>query len=151
MSQQQHDGQKARVTKTANIALDQSIEQLPLNVESRLKSARMEAMSRLESPRHHILSAFIAAISNFKTLSTGLACCLCVALFWLIGTPDQNINTSTIAQTKPQKDIETFILLSTLDETELEIIEDLEFVYWLSENQAEAWPVSLDQTGDIDA
>jgi len=149
MNQQFDKSSQENVAQNANSALDQSISHLPPNVESRLQTARKIALTKQRKPAFKFNANMPSVVFNTRVLSTGLAFSFCLTLFWMINSQETSIKTPEIVQAGPQNNIEAFILLSSLDETELDIIEDLEFVYWLSEN--EEWLEIQSKTGGVDA
>lgn len=110
-------------------ALDASIEQLSPDISTRLKAARRTALAVQEKPEinqnWHQFQFF-----SPKTLSAGLALSVCLLVFWNLLPLNSQQQTPTFASSQ---NLSAFILLSTLDETELDIIEDIEFAYWLAQ------------------
>ena len=110
-------------------ALDASIEKLSPDISTRLKAARRTALAVQEKPEinqnWHQFQFF-----SSKTLSAGLALSVCLLVFWNLIPLNSQQQTPTFASSQ---NLSAFILLSTLDETELDIIEDIEFAYWLAQ------------------
>lgn len=130
------------VTHTS-AALDKSVEALSPEVNARLKNARMTALN--PKPKFWLLDREIV---TSKYLGASLAFGLCLMVFWTIRPdsfsfmPEINvpINSSfdsafnfSGSNSELASSLSEFILLSSLDETELEVVEDIEFAYWLSQ------------------
>jgi len=98
-------------------ALNSSVDPLSPNVEKRLQQARLAALDAQPKPWFRFQAPW---------LGWSLAASLCLAIYLNIGpqqTPELTSNS----------ELDAFILMTSLDETELDIIEDLEFAYWISQ------------------
>jgi len=123
-----------KLVDATSSALDQSIESLSPNVQSRLQQARENALN------HQTRSKLFANLCSFfrrqsftnQALEAGLAFCLLALMVFPIIS---SIKKTTIEQPLASSNsaLGEFILLSNFDDTELEVIEDIEFAYWLSQ------------------
>jgi len=122
-----------QIAKQSNAALDDSIESLSPSVEARLQQSRRIAIHSLMNQQQSAQSSQfnLWPLLNVKVLSAGLACCLMVFFTLSLTTNQHAPNSSTFLSSNT--DLSEFILLSNFDDTELEVIEDIEFAYWLSQ------------------
>ena len=118
-------------------ALDKSIEGLSPEICERLEAARKIALASTPNsqsnpkPTNKVYTWFKNLDATIlKPLSTGLAFSFCLAVFWAILPSDTSQKTPNMASSP---DLSAFILFNTLDETERDIIEDIEFAYWLAQ------------------
>jgi len=109
-------------------ALDSSLEQLSPNISARLEAARKTALATKAKPGTFQNWNF-SQLFRPQALSAGLALSVCLLIVWNL-SPHIDQQTPTFASSQ---NLSEFILLSTLDETELDIIEDIEFAYWLAQ------------------
>jgi hypothetical protein len=103
-------------------SLDQSVEQLDGSTRSRLASARTRALEGA-SPRHN----YWFAAGGFATAS------LLVAALLIYKPSDQGGEGFPLATLEDGQDLE---IIAALEEPEL--LEDMEFYYWLEEGSEDA-------------
>jgi len=125
------DNQK--LVDTTSSAFDQSVESLSPNIQSRLQQAREKALN------HQTRSTLFASLLSFyrrqsftnQALEAGLAfCLLALMVFPFISSIEETSIEQPLASSNST--LGEFILLNNFDDTELEVIEDIEFAYWLS-------------------
>ncbi len=114
-----HDNDAA-IQEHTQRALNRSVTDLPPATQQRLHEARQRALSPSRKAWHW--QPMVA-----------MACSLCaVALLWWqipsVSTPED----PTLFTHHNEEAIDAFTYLTTLDETEQEIVADLEFALWLS-------------------
>lgn len=110
----------------AKRALDQSEQQVPDSVRAALAEARSKALAQA-APRPK---------SNWLTPSLAAAASTVLALGIWFATQGPTVNA-------PLDSMELMVSLAELDETEWELVDDLEFAIWLSEQE------SLDQSAEL--
>ena len=110
----------------AKRALDQSEQQVPDSVRAALAAARSKALAQA-APRPK---------SNWLTPSLAAAASTVLALGIWFATQGPTVNA-------PLDSMELMVSLAELDETEWELVDDLEFAIWLSEQE------SLDQSAEL--
>ncbi|MDX1450964.1 MAG: hypothetical protein R3183_00300 [Oleiphilaceae bacterium] len=115
-----HKKQDQTQTLTSR-ALDQSVEGLPSETRQALNQARQRAMAaRQRQWTFHPLLA--------------MACSLAlVGLLWVNLTGDETATPADLALNDSLDAVDTFTYLTVLDDTEHEIVEELEFAIWLSQ------------------
>jgi len=168
------------ISQKAVDALDNSVESLSPEIQQKLSLARKNALEHVSKPTSSArkLFSFLGlspAHFGARTVVSALVFSFCLVLVfqgplysdkqyidrqYTAGTSsaftnpiDETIHT-LIKDETTATNIESFILLSSFNETELEVIEDLEFAYWLSEELSEHGfeEFSEENTkGDIDA
>jgi len=121
------------IEKQSNAALNDSVESLSPSVETSLQQARRIAIDSLENQHQSVQRRLfnLGSLFNIKVLSAGLACCLVVFFTLPFITNQPNPHSATFLSSNTA--LSEFILLSDFDDTELEVIEDIEFAYWLSQ------------------
>jgi len=122
--------QDKQIAKQSIAALDDSIESLSPSVEARLQQSRRIAIGKLENQQQSAQGNLVNlwSLLTVKVIGAGLACCLVV--FFAVPFLD---NPSTQPSISSNTELSEFILLSHFDDTELDVIEDIEFAYWLSQ------------------
>ncbi len=116
-------------------ALDYSVTSLDLDTQDALRAARLAALQERRQNYTLRCSGFSAWL-----WSAGIACSA-----WLIFTllPEQStLDFGSEADSEAE-----FILLTSLDDTELDIVEDLDFAYWLSQHMETATTSGSDHNG----
>ncbi len=119
------DNEERIIQESAKQALDQSLYSIDKNTQDRLRDTRMQALNLASKP------------SNWQTLfkpfpiMTALAFSfvLIIALPQWQSSPALN-NTNLLAQEQAFDDL---LLLSEIDDDTLEVLDELEFALWLSE------------------
>jgi len=131
------------LSEKTTAALDKSIKVMSVDTQDKLQAARREALAR-----HSVITNRKAKHStrdnqplNFwslftpKFMSAGLA--FSVLAFLAIDLSQDNLNNSLNNSASPlivsNSELSEFILSDNFDETELEVVEDIEFAYWLSQ------------------
>ena len=132
-----------KMVENTNSALDKSVESLSPNVQSRLQQARENAVNHQIQAKSfaNLYAYFIRQSFTTQAMEAGMAFCL---LALVIVPFISSIKETTIEPSLARSNsvIDEFILLSNFDDTELEVIEDIEFAYWLSQE--------LEDEDDID-
>lgn len=119
---------KSRTEQAARSALDQNQQELPEHITSALAAARRKAMLAAESEQVSKPSAKIYAFDRPKLVWSGAIAASVTAL------------ALSLALQNPTTDIPveadyllTLAELEGLDDTEWQLVQDLEFALWLSE------------------
>lgn len=133
-----------QINHHSKMVLDKSVDELSPELQSRLSVARHAALERLSEQ----CSSPVLSMVNTKTLCAGLAFSLLALLIWPLLEPSPISDTPSMASNIR---LDEFILLTTLDETDLDVIEDIDFAYWLSEGLSDGRIEELDEEGGLDA
>jgi len=116
--------EERRIQESTNEVLDKSLSSIDQNIQARLRETRMQALARAEKPS--------IWLSMLKPLPIASALAFSFAL--IIALPQWQSNSSSknsmLAQ---QQAFDDLLLLSEVDDDTLELVEDLEFALWLSE------------------
>jgi len=126
-------GHQQSIPERSASALDKSIEDLSPEICDRLEAARKIAIdSQSETKQKNKVYTWFNSLSPtaLKPLSAGLAFSFCLVVFWAMLPPSTSQKTLNMTSSP---DLSAFILFNTLDETERDIIEDIEFAYWLAQ------------------
>jgi len=121
------------VPERSALALDKSIEDLSPEICGRLAAAREIAItSQSDTKQKNKVYTWLNSLNPtvLKPLSAGLAFSFCLVVFWAMLPPSTSQKTLNMSS---NPDLSAFILFNTLDETERDIIEDIEFAYWLAQ------------------
>lgn len=107
----------------ANKALDESTQTLSPDVQRQLNEARQKAILSRDADQTVSSNWISRPAFGFATAAS-----VCLAI--ILSLPNEQEIDSPLAVNQHLDDL---LLLSQLDNTDLEIVEDLEFAYWLSE------------------
>jgi len=132
-----------KLVDDTNSVLDKSIESLSTTIQARLQQSRESALNHQTRSKSfaNLHSYFTRQSLTIQTIEAGLVFCL---LALMIVPFIYSIEETTIEPylTGSNSALGEFIMLSNFDDTELEVIEDIEFAYWLSQE--------LENENDID-
>jgi len=117
--------EERRIQESANKALDKSLSSIDQSTQARLRESRMQALALAKKPS--IWQAMFKPLPIASALAFSFA--LIISFPQWQSSPSSN-NTSLLAQ---QEAFDDLLLLSDLDDDTLELVEDLEFALWLSE------------------
>ena len=117
--------EERRIQESANKALDNSLSSIDQSTQARLRETRMQALALAEKPG--IWQTMFKPLPIASALAFSFA--LIIALPQWQSSPSSN-NTSFLAQ---QQAFDDLLLLSDVDDDTLELVEDLEFALWLTE------------------
>lgn len=129
------DNNQHELEQDARQALNSSVDELSPEIQRRLQQARSAALEAQPKPRLRFPNVW---------LGWGLTASLCAAVYLSVGSQTEPQYTPELASNSK---LEAFILMTSLDETELEIIEDLEFAYWISQQLDEDTSASASHRG----
>jgi len=119
-----------QITEKTNAALDESVENISPTVQSSLDQARSVAVEKIEHRQPSVLN--IRSLFDLRILSAAVACSFFAFLILpLISIQNTEQNVTDLLSSN--SGLSELILLNTFDETELDVIEDIEFAYWLSQ------------------
>jgi hypothetical protein len=119
------DDEERRVQESVNSALDESLSSIDQSTQAGLRQSRMQALALAERPR--IWQSMLKPLPIASALAFSFA--LIISLPQWQSSPSSN-GTSILAQ---QQEFDDLLLLSDIDNDILELVEDLEFALWLTE------------------
>jgi hypothetical protein len=117
--------EERRIQESANKALDKSLSSIDQGTQARLRESRMQALALVKKPG--IWQAMFKPLPIASALAFSFA--LIIALPQWQSSPSST-NASILAQ---QEVFDDLLLLSEVDDDILELVEDLEFALWLTE------------------
>lgn len=117
--------EERHIQESANKALDKSLYSIDQNTQARLRESRIQALALAQ--KTSIWQSMFKPFPIATALAFSFA--LIIALPQWQSSPS-SIHNSTLAQ---QEAFDDLLLLSELDDDTLELVEDLEFALWLTE------------------
>jgi len=129
------------LSEKTTTALNKSVETMSTDTQDKLQSVRREALAlHLENVKtsptvqhssHEERPSIFRSLFTLSVMSTGLAFSVLAFLAINLNQDDLNQNNSQVVASNSE--LSEFILSDNFDETELEVVEDIEFAYWLSQ------------------
>ena len=114
--------EERRIRERANEALDKSLSSINQHIQARLRESRIQALAEKPSIWQSILKPL--------PIASALAFSFALIIVLPQWQSSSSSNTNFLAQ---QQAFDDLLLLSEVDDDTLDLVEDLEFALWLSE------------------
>jgi|SaaInl5LU_22_DNA_1037371.scaffolds.fasta_scaffold02042_12 hypothetical protein len=115
--------------RAANEALDQTLQQLPEDITSALAAARQKAIASAADESSVKTTATIYQFDRPKMMWSGAIAASVTALALTLSLQQPGVDLPV----NNADDLLSFTEIGVLDETEWELVQDLEFALWLSQ------------------